>query len=86
MTRPKFSIQKATCDFTSKIQEVIGRIVCDKHGARLEEPCWWLRNDRGQERAAICNTRARKIYTGTSTEKSSTSKYVYKRKQKENAA
>lgn len=87
MQRPKFSIQTVTKDFTSKIRYVVDNTLCDSHGAiRHGQPCWWIRNDSGSPRAAICDKRARKVYTGTSSERASMNKYAYNRKQKEKAA
>ena len=85
--RPKFSVQQTVEDFTSKISRVINHTVCAKHGAhRHGQPCWWIRNDDGYPRAAICNNRAAMIYTGTPTERASMNHREYKRLQKEKTA
>lgn len=83
-TRPKYSVQKATQDFTSKIRVVVGRIACDRHNAPIGEPCWDVVGDTTKYFGlAICNQRASKIYTGKPTDRASMNNREYKRLQKE---
>lgn len=81
MNRPKkFSVQKATHDFSSKINGIINSTFCQH--AMAGHPCFVLSNGN----RAVCGKRIRECYSGVPTEKASTDKYTYKRKQKENAA
>lgn len=82
--RPKFSVQQKTKDFTSKIRVVIAETSCDRHSAPIGEPCWDVVSDTTKYfGVAVCNRRARKIYTGTPSTKASTNNREYKRLQKE---
>lgn len=82
--RPKFSVQQGLQDFTSKIRRVLDHTLCEKHDAvRYGQPCWWLHEDNGTLRSAVCNQRARKIFTGVPSERASMNHREYKRSQKE---
>lgn len=85
MQRPKFQVQQKVQDFTSKIRYVVDNTTCKKHGAhRHGQPCWWLPSDGIGLRAAICDKRARQVYTGTPSHRASTSKF--QQKKEKNAA
>lgn len=87
MNRPKkFSVQTNIQDFSRKVTHVANSVPCARHSASVGWACWYLTSDDGTLRNAICGNRVKKMYTGTPTERASTDKYTYKRKQKENAA
>lgn len=60
--KKKFVMPKMM-DFTRKVQDVVASVVCEKHSASLEEPCWWIHTDRGMK-LAVCNGRTLKRFDG----------------------
>jgi len=56
-------------DFTRKIREILEKTDCKRHKVPEGIPCFHLRMDSHEGYyAAICNTRATKIYNGAPAE------------------
>lgn len=67
--RPKYSLHNKVQDFTSKIERVISQVTCEKHDAEIGDICFHIVDDGGVGRGAICGSRSRKIFVGTSAKK-----------------
>lgn len=63
MQRSKFQVQQKLMDFSSKIRYIAASVICEKHNAKLEEPCFSV--DSGVDMRAysgVCGSRTRKMF------------------------